>query len=56
MIVEDCIIVELKSVDRILPIHYAQLLTYMRIAGLRLGLLVNFNTKLLKTGIKRFIL
>lgn len=56
MIVENSIIVELKSVDKILPIHEAQLLTYLKITGIRLGLIINFNTKLLRDGIKRIIL
>jgi GxxExxY protein len=56
LIVEDCVIVELKSVDRILPIHEAQLLTYLRLSGLRLGLLINFNARVLKNGIRRFVL
>ena len=56
LIVEDRVIVELKSVDRILPVHQAQLLTYLRLSGLRLGLLINFNTKVLKSGIRRFVL
>lgn len=43
MVVEDLVIVELKSVEAILPIHKAQLLTYMRLSGLSLGLLINFN-------------
>lgn len=54
-IVEDCIIVEIKSVDRIIPIHEAQLLTYLRLSGKKLGLLINFNVPLLKEGIKRLI-
>lgn len=54
-IVEDCIIVEIKSVDRIIPIHEAQLLTCLRLSGKKLGLLINFNVPLLKEGIKRLI-
>jgi len=54
-IVEDCIIVEIKSVDRIIPIHEAQLLTYLRLSGEKLGLLINFNVPLFKEGIKRLI-
>lgn len=50
------VILELKSVQEILPIHEAQLLTYMKLAEIRLGLLINFNVKLLKNGIKRFVL
>jgi GxxExxY protein len=50
------LIVELKTVDKLQPIHEAQLLTYMRLSGIRLGLLLNFNVALLKDGIKRLIL
>ncbi len=55
MLVNDCLIVEIKSVESILPVHKAQLLTYLRFSGLRLGLLVNFNTALIKDGLKRVI-
>ncbi|MCB1783970.1 MAG: GxxExxY protein [Alphaproteobacteria bacterium] len=47
------IIVEIKSVEKLLPIHQAQLLTYMKLGGFELGLLLNFNEQLLKNGIKR---
>ncbi|MEO8288884.1 MAG: GxxExxY protein [Chloroflexota bacterium] len=53
VIVENSIIVELKSVETLLPIHEAQLLTYLKLANLSLGLLINFNVTLLKTGIRR---
>ena len=56
MLVEDMIILELKSVDAIAPIHEAQLLTYMKLSNKKLGLLINFNVKDLKKGIKRMIL
>ena len=56
MLVENCVIVELKSVDTINPIHEAQLLTYMKLLNINLGLLINFNVELLKNGIKRRIL
>jgi GxxExxY protein len=56
MLVEDSIVVELKSVDGILPIHKAQLLTYMKLSGNKLGLLINFNVVDLKQGITRMIL
>jgi GxxExxY protein len=56
MLVDDRLIIELKSVERLLPIHEAQLLTYMRLAKLSVGLLINFNVKYLKDGIKRFVL
>ena len=50
------IIIELKTVDKILPIHEAQLLTYMKLSGIKTGLLINFNVCLLKDGIKRLVL
>lgn len=56
LLVEDEIILELKACERILPIHQAQLLTYMKIKGSRLGYLINFNEKLIKNGIYRFVL
>lgn len=56
MIVEGRLIVELKSVDSLQPVHEAQLLTYMKLANIGTGLLINFNTGLLKNGIKRFVL
>ncbi len=54
--VENRVILELKSVQETLPIHEAQILTYLKLAEIRLGLLINFNIKLLKNGIKRFVL
>lgn len=56
MIVEDKVIIELKTVERLLPIHEAQLLTYMKLTGIRVGLLINFNVPVLKDGIKRMVL
>lgn len=56
LVVEDAVGVELKSVERHDPLFEAQLLTDLRIAGKRLGLLINFNTRLLKDGIKRRVL
>jgi GxxExxY protein len=50
------LIVELKACENLLPIHEAQLLTYLKLAGIRAGLLINFNVPLLKDGIKRFLL
>ena len=55
LVVENCVIVELKSIDTLLPIHYAQLLTYLKLTGLKLGLLINFNVPVLKDGIKRVV-
>lgn len=56
LLVENQLIVELKSVDQLLPVHAAQLLTYLKLSGNRLGLLINFNTPLIKNGIKRIAL
>ena len=56
VIVDDRLILELKSVERVLGIHEAQLLTYLRLSGIELGLLMNFNVKYLKDGIMRRIL
>ncbi|MCG8696495.1 MAG: GxxExxY protein [Bacteroidales bacterium] len=56
LLVEDKLIIELKSVDKLKGIHEAQLLTYMKLAGIKTGLLMNFNVTKLKEGIKRFIL
>lgn len=55
ILVEDLVIVELKSVESILPVHEAQLVTYLKLADKRLGLLINFNSVLLKEGIRRKI-
>ncbi|NOT03685.1 MAG: GxxExxY protein [Anaerolineales bacterium] len=56
LLVEDMVIVEVKSVERFDPVFEAQLLTYLRLTKKRVGLLINFNTRLVKDGIKRFIL
>ncbi|HVA79631.1 MAG TPA: GxxExxY protein [Candidatus Binataceae bacterium] len=56
LVVAESVIVELKAVEKMLPVFEAQLLTYLRLAGMRLGLLINFNVPLLKTGIKRIVL
>jgi len=56
ILVDNSIIVELKSVDKILPIHQAQLLTYMKLSGISIGLLMNFNVEYFKSGIKRMVL
>jgi GxxExxY protein len=55
-LVEERVVVEIKSVDVLLPIHEAQLLTYLKLGGWRLGLLINFNTPILKQGIRRRVL
>ncbi len=56
LLVEDLVVVEIKSVERHDPIFEAQLLTYLKLTGKKVGLLINFNSKLLKDGIKRFVL
>jgi len=56
IVVENNLILELKSIERLLPIHEAQVLTYMRLSGIRTGLLMNFNTPALKDGIRRLML
>ncbi len=56
LLVENLIIVEIKSIDALADIHLAQILTYMKLSGCKLGLLVNFNVIHLKDGIKRVIL
>jgi GxxExxY protein len=56
LLVEDEVIVELKAVEVILPVHEAQIITYLKLSEKQLGLLINFNTKLLKDGIRRFVL
>jgi iron complex transport system substrate-binding protein len=53
LIINDCLIVELKSMEKLLPVHAKQLLTYLKITGMRLGLLINFGEARLKDGIKR---
>ena len=56
LLVDDRIIIELKSVERVLPIHQAQLLTYMKLSAISIGLLLNFNVKFMRSGIKRMVL
>ena len=56
LLIEDSLIVEIKSVTKLLPIHSAQLMTYMRLQGVASGLLMNFNVHLLPHGIKRVLL
>jgi len=55
LLVEGSIIIEVKAIDKLLPIHEAQLLTYLKLTGHRLGFLINFNVKLIKEGIKRMV-
>lgn len=56
MLVENCVIVELKSVENMNPVYEAQIMTYLRLSEKRLGFLINFNVKHLKDGIKRFVM
>src|SRR5512139_160218 len=56
MIVEECVIIEFKSVETMHPIFEAQLITYLKLTGIRLGFLINFNVVHLKDGIKRMVL
>jgi GxxExxY protein len=54
LVVEDRVVCELKTVDRLAGIHQAQILSYLRLSGIRIGLLINFHEAVLRTGIKRF--
>jgi len=56
LLLEDKLIVELKTVDQLLKIHEAQVLTYMKLAKMKVGLLINFNVPMLRKGIKRLVL
>lgn len=56
LLVENLVVVELKTVDFFNPVHEAQILTYMKFAKIKTGLLINFNVTLLKNGIKRYVL
>ena len=56
VLVEDTVVVELKCIEQISPIHHAQLLTYLRLSGKKVGLLINFNESVLKNGILRRVL
>lgn len=55
LIIEDTVLIEIKSVDAILPIHESQLLTYLHLSNCRVGLLLNFKTTLLKNGLRRYV-
>jgi GxxExxY protein len=55
LLVEEAVIVEVKAVDHLAPIHKAQLLSYLRLSGCKVGLLINFNVKVLKDGIRRVV-
>ncbi|MBT3915675.1 MAG: GxxExxY protein [Rhodospirillaceae bacterium] len=56
LIIENNLLIELKAVEKILPIHEAQILTYLKLTDIKFGLILNFNSILLKNGIRRFIL
>jgi GxxExxY protein len=56
LLIEDSLIVEIKSVDKLLPIHFSQLMTYMRLQKVSCGLLLNFNVGILPKGIRRILL
>lgn len=56
ILVENSVVIELKVVDEFNPVHFAQILTYMKFANKKVGLLLNFNVSVLKKGIKRFII
>ena len=55
VLVENCVIVELKAVEKLLPVHTAQLLTYLKLSGREVGLLVNFNVPHMRQGIRRVV-
>ena len=55
LLVEGCVVVELKAVEKLAPIHEAQLLAYLKLSDCRVGLLINFNVKMLKQGIRRMV-
>ena len=56
LIAEDKVLLELKSIDQLSPIHTSQVITYLKLMGLRTALLINFNVQILKTGLKRISL
>ncbi len=56
LLVENKVVVELKTVEAFSPVHFAQILTYLRLGNYPIGLLINFHTKILKDGVKRFIM
>ena len=55
LVVEELVIIEVKAFEKVIPVHEAQCYTYLKVTGLKLCLLINFNTKLLKVGIKRIV-
>ena len=56
LVVSRCLVIEIKAIERLIPIHEAQLLTYLRLSGHRIGLLMNFHAILLKDGLRRLVL
>ena len=56
MVVGDCVVVELKAFDSLLPVHKAKILAYLKLTGHRLGLLINFNVPVIRQGVKRVAL
>jgi GxxExxY protein len=55
LIVEDSVIVEIKSIENLAPVHFSQTLTYLKLSGIKLGILINFNSTTLKEGIHRIV-
>ncbi len=55
IIVENKVLIEIKSVENLMPVHFSQTLTYLKLSGIKLGLLINFNTKILREGIHRIV-
>lgn len=55
VVVDDEVLLELKSVERLTPVHEAQIITYLKLSGISTGLLLNFNQRVLKDGISRFV-
>lgn len=55
LLVENKLVIEIKSVETLAPVHLAQTLTYLKLSNIKLGLLINFNTKILKDGIHRVV-
>ena len=56
LVVDDRLVIEVKAVERLLPVHQAQMLTYLRLGNYKIGLLINFNSVQLKDGLRRFVL
>jgi len=56
LLVEDVVVVEIKAIEALIPVHMAQVLTYLKLSGRRLGLLINFNVPVIKDGIRRIVL